>query len=189
MPDYPKTTGELVTDKDSKDGQAKLLDTLIQLLRQADAETLQSLNELAQTVSDLSGKAWKNNQSNLPATNNTYDIGSLSQMIKHIYSMGMTLGVEGEDWEINDNDGYARLVNGLLIHWGYADYSNGPAHWIPFSPSYQKIPSVIVGRGDVSNQEWCPAANPPVSNKVSKSGFYLNTIEWGRRHFWIAVGY
>ena len=118
MPDYPKTTGELVTVKDPADNTTKLLDTLIQLLRNADESTLQALQTLTETVQNLSGQAWKNNQTNLPASNNAFDIGSASQMIKSIYSMGMTLGREGYEWEINDTDGYAILSNGLLLQWG-----------------------------------------------------------------------
>ena len=129
MPDYPKTTGELVTVKDPADNKTKLLDTLIQLLRNVDASTLETLENLATTVSNLSGQAWKNNQTNLPTTNNAYDIGKYvgaadetelaqNRMIRHIYSMGMTLGREGYEWEINDTDGYVTLPSGMLIQWG-----------------------------------------------------------------------
>lgn len=117
MPDYPKTTGELVTVKDPLDNKTKLLDTLIQLLRNADESTLKALNNLVATVSTLSAQAWKNNQTNLPESNNAYDIGSASQMIKSIYSMGMTLGREGYEWEINDTDGYITLPSGIVVQW------------------------------------------------------------------------
>ena len=192
MPDYPKTTGELVTVKDSKDGQAKLLDTLIQLLRQADAETLQSLNELAQTVSDLSGKAWKNNQSNLPATNNTYDIGSLSQMIRHIYSMGMTLGVEGEDWEINTNDGYLTLPSGLMLQFGREDAGTSSGKQdIPLSKpfptkciSFQYLQALENSNIYTTQQAWTYTYNITSISSVRvaiQSGLiYL---------YWMAVGY
>ena len=46
---YPKTTGELVSVKDSADGQIKLLDSVIQLLRTADTD-------ISATVETLSGK-------------------------------------------------------------------------------------------------------------------------------------
>ena len=117
---YPKVNGETVFAKDS-DGKVKLLDTIIQLLRTADTGMVNQINQALQAITqintDIAG-AWKSGQSNLPAANNTYDIGSASQMIRSIYSMGMTLGREGYEWEINSNDGYITLPKNVLFQWG-----------------------------------------------------------------------
>lgn len=117
---YPKVSGETVFAKDPADGKVKLLDTILQLLRTADSGMVNQINQALQAITqintDIAG-VWKSGQSNLPAANNTYDIGSASQMIRSIYSMGMTLGREGYEWEINSNDGYVLLASNVMLQW------------------------------------------------------------------------
>ena len=133
---YPKVTGETVFAKDPADGKVKLLDTIIQLLRTADSGMVNQINQALQAITqintDIAG-VWKSGQSNLPAANNTYDIGSASQMIRSIYSMGMTLGREGYEWEINSNDGYVILSSGLMIQWRQVSGSNSDRHSVTFT--------------------------------------------------------
>ena len=162
MPDYPKTTGECVTVKDPADGQAKLLDTLIQLLRAADTSTLDSLNNLINSFNTLNGAAWKNNQTNLPATDNSYDIGSNTQMIKSIFTHGLQIGEEGEDWWIGDNSGYITLPSGMAMQWKKESGKNTSRHTFTFPKSLQAS-IVYIGAtvqvtspsGSLSSVEYC----------------------------------
>lgn len=192
MPDYPKTTGELVTVKDPSDNQTKLLDTIIQLLRNADASTLETLNNLVTTVSTLSGQAWKNNQTNLPASNNAFDIGSASRMIKSIYSMGMTLGREGYEWEINDTDGYITLPNGILFQFGRANAKNLNGKQTieflkPFSSrclSFQYLQAFSDSNNYTTAQAWTYTYN------ITENGSITVVTQTGLIYlYWMAIGY
>ena len=60
-----------------------------------------------------------------PQQNITFDIGTLEKMFRHIYTQGMTLGEEGEDWLIEDNEGYATLSSGIQLKWKYHERLSG----------------------------------------------------------------
>ena len=60
-----------------------------------------------------------------PQQNITFDIGTLEKMFRHIYAQGMTLGEEGEDWLIEDNEGYATLPSGIQLKWKYRSAISG----------------------------------------------------------------
>ena len=120
-----------------------------------------------------------------PQQNITFDIGTLEKMFRHIYTQGMTLGEEGEDWLIEDNEGYLTLAGNTLVQWGYIKSNEKNIEGtfdfpIPFSK-----PPIIVGgiQGDLWSTTW----EHMNFGDVNKDSFYFKTTDYYSL-FWLALG-
>ena len=124
-----------------------------------------------------------------PQQNITFDIGTLEKMFRHIYAQGMTLGEEGEDWLIEDNEGYVTLPNGLKICW--KEIKSSDSHIQIFGGRSYSVPPVVICTRGGTTDSWHPEHYPCVANNVTTTQFYYNCGEWrtGLRYYWIAIGY
>ena len=125
-----------------------------------------------------------------PQQNITFDIGTLEKMFRHIYAQGMTLGEEGEDWLIEDNEGYVTLPSGVIIEWGSISYPESKDYIS--NVSFLKNPiTVIAAFISEENTQTGGAQYRGGStikhSSVSSTGMTIQAIGSVRKLYWMII--
>ena len=129
-----------------------------------------------------------------PQQNITFDIGTLEKMFRHIYAQGMTLGEEGEDWLIEDNEGYVTLQSGLIIQWGYdpREKADAAGHWMlaDFPKHFSHRCFFFQANRSYTNNDGMYVGYMHLEHTAPIG---LQSVEYRKRYcdqvYWFAIGY